>query len=143
MKLLTVLVTSFLVIILLCENCIAALNDDHPLKMCAKAVLNGKEKQCFNIFLQSLMANEEWSDEEPRKLCSRECTVKRRGYFKNFQWVWEAHYRCESTVPGIVGIAMKKSQNGATLWAIDDFIKKAVATGRYEEKDFQCRSNSS
>lgn len=138
MKLSTILLSTCLAIILLCDSCTAELSYNHPLRACAEAILEGNEQKCFSLFIQGLMENQEWSEDEPRTSCENECAVNRRGYFMNFQWVWEARYRCDSVAPGIIGSAKKKSRNGATLWALDDFIKKAVATGRFKEEQFRC-----
>jgi hypothetical protein len=138
MQLPPILIGSFLAIILLCNSCTARSDRDDPFRECTTAIFSGNRQKCVGIFLQSFMANQDWSKDEPRKLCGHQCTSNRKGYFSNFEWVWEVRYRCDSEAPGIMGSGTGKSRAGAMHWASEDFINKTVATGRFKDKDFRC-----
>jgi hypothetical protein len=142
MQLSTILLGSFLTIIFLCNSC--ASDDDidnikNPVHDCLSAILSGNQKKCFTLFT-SYKKYEAWSEEQPWRICETQCMVKRRGRFELslLEWVWDAHVRCNSLAPEIVGKATKKSRNGAVHWALKDFKKKTAAKGRFNAEELQC-----
>jgi hypothetical protein len=142
MQLSTILLGSFLAIMLLCNMCTSNDDVDNPVRACLLDILAGNQHKCFSKFVASYEKHQDWSEDKPLKICKNKCTVSGKGRFFNSEWVWEARVRCNSKLPSIVGNATMKSRNGAQHWAIDDLINKAVATGRFKRKEFECKQKN-
>ena len=101
-------------------------------------IIAGKWGKCSAAIARQIFLWHKWSDATRDDRCGFPCVSQLKGRLSNFQWKWDARYKCETNAPGIVGVATKLSRKGAVDWAVDDFLQKAVAAGHIQPEDINC-----
>ena len=138
---------SYLAIILFCNSCDAdlaslasnpQLDTEHPMKPCGKALAEGNLQGCVSAFFSKYKAHEDWSKAKSVTICKNKCTVKRKGRFLGWEWVWDAIVGCGSKAPRVVGEATKKSRTGSLHWAAKDFYSKAQSIAQFSAEETNC-----
>jgi hypothetical protein len=109
-----------------------------PNKSCSNAVANGNFALCATELAKSIRQLDDWGGNEPIKRCGIPCTVNSKGRLSKWEWKWDARFRCNSRVPGIIGEATQKSRNGSVEWAMKDFFGKAKAAGYIKAEEESC-----
>lgn len=111
---------------------------DFPVQACATGVATGNYWSCAAQLAHSIFRLHSWSEDTPIDICGNSCHGNVKGRLSKWKWKWDGRFRCESIAPGIVGHDTKQSRNGAIEWAIQDFLRKAIQSGRLKPQQFQC-----
>lgn len=109
-----------------------------PVQACATGVATGNYWSCAAQLGHSIYRLHSWGDDTSIQICGIPCRGNLKGRISKWKWIWDGRFRCDSIAPGIVGEDSKKSRNGAIEWAIQDFIRKAIQSGRFKPEQFQC-----
>jgi hypothetical protein len=138
MQLSTVFVTFFLGCIFFFNNGGSCQNIALPIQACVSAISSGNYAACTNDLATQIYKLHHWGTGRPDTTCGFPCTDNVKGRFSRWEWKWDAQFQCDSTAPGIIGMATKKSSKGAKEWAIKDFVNKAIAAGHIKAEDVKC-----